>query len=125
MGSEMCIRDRYLYEDDAYYCFMDNITFEQYNIDKNIIGEDIKFINEGDNVDLIMFNGNALSLELPPSVILEIGQTDVGLKGDTQSGANKPATTTTGLPIQVPLFVNTGDKINVNTSTGEYTGRAD
>ena len=104
---------------------MDNITFEQYNIDKNIIGEDIKFINEGDNVDLIMFNGNALSLELPPSVILEIGQTDVGLKGDTQSGANKPATTTTGLPIQVPLFVNTGDKINVNTSTGEYTGRAD
>ena len=119
------ISAQYLYEDDAYYCFMDNITFEQYNIDKNIIGEDIKFINEGDNVDLIMFNENALSLELPPSVILEIGQTDVGLKGDTQSGANKPATTTTGLPIQVPLFVNTGDKINVNTSTGEYTGRAD
>ena len=104
---------------------MDNITFEQYNIDKNIIGDNIKFINEGDNVELIMFNGNALNLELPPSVILEIGQTDVGLKGDTQSGANKPATTTTGLTIQVPLFINSGDKINVNTSTGEYTGRAD
>ena len=64
------ISAQYLYEDDAYYCFMDNITFEQFNIDKNIIGDNIKFINEGDNVELIMFNGNALNLELPPSVIL-------------------------------------------------------
>ncbi|MFL2664715.1 MAG: elongation factor P [Dehalococcoidia bacterium] len=119
------ISAQYLYQDDTYYCFMDNATFEQLNIDKSIIADNIKFISEGDNVELIMFNGNALAIELPPSVILEIGQTDVGLKGDTQSGANKPATTITGLTLQVPLFVNTGDKINVNTTTGEYTGRAD
>ena len=100
-------------------------VYFQLNIDKSIIADNIKFISEGDNVELIMFNGNALAIELPPSVILEIGQTDVGLKGDTQSGANKPATTITGLTLQVPLFVNTGDKINVNTTTGEYTGRAD
>ena len=72
-----------------------------------------------------MYQGVPISVEVAPSVVLEIGQTDVGLKGDTQSGATKPATTTTGLVLQVPLFIDTGDRVVVNTTTGEYTGRAD
>ena len=73
----------------------------------------------------MMYEGVPISVEVAPSVTLEISKTEVGLKGDTQSGATKPATTTTGLVLQVPLFISTGDRIIVNSTSGEYTGRAD
>ena len=104
---------------------MDTETFEQFAIPEETLGDALKYIADGDTLEVMMYEGAAISVQVAPSVTLEIGQTEVGLKGDTQSGANKPATTTTGLTLNVPLFVSTGDRIVVNSTTGEYTGRAD
>lgn len=116
---------QYLYPDGDMHNFMDTETFEQFAIGAEVLGDSLKYITEGDTLEVMMYEGKALSVQVAPSVTLEIGQTEVGLKGDTQSGANKPATTTTGLTLNVPLFVSTGDRIIVNSTTGEYTGRAD
>ena len=116
---------QYLYPDGDMHNFMDSETFEQFAISEEILGDNLKYIAEGDTLELTMHKGVPLSVEVASSVVLEIGQTDIGLRGDTQSGATKPATTTTGHTLQVPLFVSTGDKIMVNTTTGEYTGRAE
>jgi len=105
--------------------FMDTETFEQFALTEEVLGDALKYIADGDMIEVMMYEGVALSVEVAPSVTLEIGQTEVGLRGDTQSGATKPATTTTGLVLQVPLFVSTGDRVVVNSTTGEYTGRAD
>ena len=116
---------QYLYPDGDMYHFMDTETFDQFAIAEEVLGDSLKYIAEGDTIELMMYEGVPLSVEVASSVTLEIGQTEVGLRGDTQSGATKPATTTTGLVLQVPLFVSTGDRIVVNSTTGEYTGRAD
>jgi elongation factor P len=116
---------QYLYPDGDMHNFMDTVTFEQFAITEDVLGDALKYISEGDTIEAMLYEGVALSVSVAPSVTLEIGQTEVGLRGDTQSGATKPATTTTGLTLQVPLFVSTGDRIIVNSSTGEYTGRAD
>lgn len=116
---------QYLYPDGDMHNFMDTKTFEQFAITEEVLGDALKYIAEGDMLEVIMYEGVPLSVAVAPSVTLEIGQTEVGLRGDTQSGATKPATTTTGLVLQVPLFVSTGDRIVVNSTTGEYTGRAD
>ncbi len=116
---------QYLYADGNMHHFMDTETFEQFAITEEVLGDALKYISEGDMIEVMMYEGVALSVEVAPSVTLEIGQTEVGLRGDTQSGATKPATTTTGLVLQVPLFVSTGDRIVVNSSSGEYTGRAE
>ncbi len=116
---------QYLYVDGNMHHFMDTETFEQFAITEEVLGSALKYISEGDMIEVMMYEGVALSVEVAPSVMLEIGQTEVGLRGDTQSGATKPATTTTGLVLQVPLFVSTGDRIMVNSSSGEYTGRAE
>ncbi|MBC8453218.1 MAG: elongation factor P [Chloroflexi bacterium] len=116
---------QYLYPDGDMHNFMDTETFDQFAIAEEVLGDALKYISEGDTIEIMMYEGVPLSVEVPPSVTLEIGQTEVGLRGDTQSGATKPATTTTGLVLQVPLFVSTGDRIVVNSTTGEYTGRAD
>jgi elongation factor P len=105
--------------------FMDTVTFEQFAITEDVLGDALKYISEGDTIEVMMYQNIALTVEVAPSVTLEIGQTEVGLRGDTQSGATKPATTTTGLVLQVPLFVSAGDRIIVNSTSGEYTGRAD
>ena len=116
---------QYLYPDGDMHHFMDTVTFEQFAITEDVLGDTLKYISEGDTIEVMMYQNVALSVEVAPSVTLEIGQTEVGLRGDTQSGATKPATTTTGLVLQVPLFVSTGDRIVVNSTSGEYTGRAD
>ena len=116
---------QYLYPDSDMHNFMDTETFEQFAITEEVLGDALKYIAEGDMIEVMMYEGVPLSVAVAPSVTLEIGQTEVGLRGDTQSGATKPATTTTGLVLQVPLFVSTGDRIVVNSTTGEYTGRAD
>ena len=104
---------------------MDTETFEQFAITEELLGNALQYISEGDTIEVMMYEGVPISVEVAPSVTLEISNTEVGLKGDTQSGATKPATTTTGLVLQVPLFISTGDRIIVNSTSGEYTGRAD
>ena len=116
---------QYLYPDGDMYNFMNTETFDQFAITEDVLGDALKYIAEGDTLQVMMYEGVPLSCEVAPSVTLEIGQTEVGLKGDTQSGASKPATTTTGLTLNVPLFVSTGDRIVVNSTDGTYTGRAE
>ena len=116
---------QYLYEDTDLYTFMDETTFEQFQVNADLVGNALKYISEGDTVEALFYDEKPVLVELPPSVTLTIGQTEVGLRGDTQSSANKPATTSTGLTLNVPLFINQGDRITVSTSTGEYLGRAE
>ena len=116
---------QYLYPDGDMHNFMNTETFDQFAITEEVLGDALKYISEGDTIEVMMYEGVPLSVEVASSVVLEIGQTEVGLRGDTQSGATKPATTTTGLVLQVPLFIAIGDRITVNSTTGEYTGRAD
>ena len=116
---------QYLYPDGDMHNFMNTETFDQFAITEEVLGAALKFISEGDTIEVMLYEGVPLSVEVASSVVLEIGQTEVGLRGDTQSGATKPATTTTGLVLQVPLFIAIGDRITVNSTTGEYTGRAD
>lgn len=116
---------QYLYEEGELYTFMDNTTFEQFQMGTDLIGDALKYMSEGDSVEALFYDEKPVLVELPPSVVLTIEQTEPGIRGDTQSGANKPATTNTGLTLQVPLFVNQGDRITVSTSTGEYLSRAD
>ena len=110
-----------IYKNKDVYVFMDNNDFEQYELNSKLIGDNSKYLSEGSNAEIITMNSNAL----PSSMILTIAETEVGLKGDTQSGATKPAKTTTGLTVQVPLFIGNGQKINVSTSDGSYLGRSD
>ena len=116
---------QYLYPDGDMHNFMNTETFDQFAITEEVLGDALKFISEGDTIEVMLYEGVPLSVEVASSVVLEIGQTEVGLRGDTQSGATKPATTTTGLVLQAPLFIAIGDRITVNSTTGEYTGRAD
>lgn len=116
---------QYLYANGDMYTFMDNNSFEQFDLNKEFLQESLKFLEEGDSTDMLFHNNFPLVVELPSTVTLLISQTEIGLRGDTQSGATKPAKASTGLTMQVPLFVNEGDSVIVNSSTGEYTGRAE
>ena len=104
---------------------MDDESFEQFAVTQQLLKNSVKFFTDGDSINMLMYNGSPIMIELPATVRLEIIETEIGLKGDTQSGATKAATTNTDLSIQVPLFINSGDYVNVNTSTGEYVGRSD
>jgi elongation factor P len=116
---------QYLYADGQLYTFMDNTNYEQFQMGADLVGETLKYISEGDSAEALFYDEKPVLVELPPSVTLVVEQTEPGLRGDTQSGANKPATTNTGLTLHVPLFVNQGDRITVSTSTGGYLGRGD
>jgi elongation factor P len=116
---------QYLYKEGDFYVFMDMETYEQQLLGDNLLGDATYFLPEGGVLVLLMYEEKPILVELPSAVNLSIAHTDVGLKGDTQSGATKPATTETGLTLQVPLFVNEGDRISVNTTTKGYIGRAD
>jgi elongation factor P len=114
----------YLYTDGTFYHFMDTETFDQPAIPKVVVGENEPFLKEGLEVKLTFFNGEALDVELPASVDLKVVEAEFGLKGDTATGATKGVTTETGLRVLVPLFVNPGDTIRVDTRSGEYLTRA-
>ncbi len=116
---------QYLYAEGDLYTFMDNTTYDQFEMGQDLLSDALHYISEGDSVEALFYDEKPVLVELPPSVILTVEQTEPGIRGDTQSGANKPATTNTGLTLQVPLFVNEGDRISVSTSSGEYLGRAD
>ena len=115
---------QYLYNDGDLYYFMDPETYEQEPLSKDAVEEAVKYVKENMNVTIRYFKGQAFSVEAPNFVELEITKTEPGFKGDTATNNFKPATTETGLEIQVPLFINIGDVIKIDTRTGEYLSRA-
>jgi len=114
---------QYLYSDTGQYHFMDTDTFDQVMLNESSVGNAINFIKENDTVDLLTYNDEPIDLELPTSVNLTVAETDPGLKGDTASGGTKPAKLETGLVVSVPLFINIGDTLKVDTRTSEYIER--
>ena len=115
---------QYLYNDGDLYYFMDPETFEQMPLGREAVEDAIKYVKENMSVTIRYFKGQAFSVEAPNFVDLEVTQTEPGFKGDTASNTYKPATLETGFSLQVPLFINTGDKIQIDTRTGEYLKRA-
>ncbi len=115
---------QYLYNDGEFWHFMDQQSFEQQAADANAVGEAAKWLKEEDVCVVTLWNGTPLAVSAPNFVELEIIETDPGLKGDTANGGSKPATLTTGAVVRVPLFVNQGEVIKVDTRTGEYVSRA-
>jgi len=115
---------QYLYHEGDTYHFMDSVTYEQFTLAGNLLGSDSNFLRENVEVKILFHNGQPIGVELPLFVELTIVQTEPGVKGDTASGGTKPATVETGAVIQVPLFLNEGDVIKVDTRTGEYIERA-
>ena len=123
-GAEIEKRDmQYLYNDGDLYYFMDNETYEQLPINKEDLGDMLRFLKENMNVKILSFKGKVFAIELPLFVELEITYTEPGFSGNTSTNATKPATLETGATINVPLFVNTGDVIRIDTRTGEYMER--
>ena len=114
---------QYLYNDGTLYYFMDPESYEQLPIDKASVEEAILYIKENDMATIKFFKGKAFQVSPPNFVELEITQTEPGIKGNTATGATKPATVETGATVNVPLFVNEGDKIKIDTRTGEYLSR--
>ena len=115
---------QYLYSDGELFNFMDTESYEQIAINKEVVGDSLKFVKEEEMVKINSYNGGVFAIEPPLFVELVITETEPGFKGDTATGASKPATVETGAQVNVPLFVNQGDKIKIDTRTGEYLGRA-
>ena len=115
---------QYLYDDGEMYNFMNNETFEQIALSHEQIADSMKFVKENETVKVVSYQGNVFSVEPPLKVTLEVTHTEPGIKGNTTTGATKPATVETGVEVQVPLFVNIGDKIIISTQTGDYESRA-
>ena len=114
---------QYLYQDGGLYYFMDTDTFEQPALSSNMLGDNVNYLREGLEVKLTFYQEVPIEVEMPAAVELKVVQSDVGVRGDTATGANKLVTTETGLKVQVPLFVNVGDTIRVNTDSGGYLTR--
>lgn len=113
---------QYLYS-DGMYNFMDNETFEQISLTEEQVGDSLKFVKENDNVKMLSHNGEVFAIEPPLFVELEVTETEPGVKGDTATGATKPAIVETGASVLVPLFVGQGEMIQIDTRTGEYMKR--
>ena len=114
---------QYLYSDGDLYHFMNVETFDQIALNSEDVGDSLKFVKENEMVKICSHNGNVFAVEAPLFVELEIIDTEPGFKGDTATGATKPATVETGAVVNVPLFVEQGDKIKIDTRTGEYLSR--
>ena len=115
---------QYLYNDGDLYYFMDNETYEQLPVGKDTIPDSFKFVKENMPVKILSYKGNVFGMEPPFFVELEVSETEPGVKGDTATNVTKPATLETGAVIKVPLFINAGDMIRIDTRTGEYMERA-
>jgi elongation factor P len=115
---------QYLYRDDQGFVFMDASTYEQMTVAEEDLGTAPRYLTEGMSVHLQVYEGQVVGVELPAAVELEVVETEPGVQGDRVSAARKPATVSTGLVVQVPLFVNQGDRIRIDTRSGEYITRA-
>jgi elongation factor P len=113
----------YLYSDGNAYHFMDNETYDQFSLTAAMLGDDARYLKENTEAFVTMHEGEVLGLDLPVTVDLQVTQTDPGFAGDTATGAKKQATLETGLIVQVPLFVNEGDMLRIDTRTGDYVTR--
>ena len=115
---------QYLYSDDGLYYFMDMETFDQIPLNEDKLGDNIKFVKENTLCKIISYKGNVFGVEPPLFVELEVVDTEPGVRGDTATNVTKPATLETGAVIKVPIFINTGDMLRIDTRTGEYLERA-
>lgn len=115
---------QYLYKDGDNYVFMDTGTYEQVSLNSEQMGDSTKYLKDNMNIYLVMYQSQPLGVELPNAVELQVVDTEPGVRGDTATGATKPATLETGAVVQVPLFVNVGDVVRVDTRTGLYLERA-
>ncbi len=114
---------QYLYREGDSFVFMDSGTYDQHHVPQGVAGDASGFLSEGATAVVSLYEGNAIAVELPASVVLAVVKTDPGVKGDRVSGALKPATLETGLVVQVPLFIEEGDRVKVDTRTGSYIER--
>lgn len=114
---------QYLYASGTTHAFMDMQTFEQIEIDESMIEQELNFIKENVTVNIMMYDGEVLGIDLPNNVELEVVETEPGIKGDTVSGGSKAATLETGYTVQVPLFINEGDLLVISTEDGRYISR--
>ncbi|GIN85513.1 elongation factor P [Heyndrickxia sporothermodurans] len=117
-------RMQYLYASGDQHVFMDNESYEQIELSSAAIDYELKFLKENMEVQIMMYQGETLGIELPNTVELTVTETEPGIKGDTASGGTKPAILETGLSVQVPFFVNEGDKLIINTTDASYVSRA-
>ena len=115
---------QYLYANGDEYSFMDTETFEQVSLTATELGDALHFLKENMNIALLQFQGTTIGVDLPNSVELEVVETDPGLRGDTATGGTKPAKLETGYVVRVPLFIENGDKLIIDTRSGEYLSRA-
>jgi elongation factor P len=115
---------QYLYKDGDACVFMDTRTYEQMHLDKELLGDDALYLKENSEISVALYKGAPIGVDLPPKVDLKVVQTVPGVKGDTVSNVMKPATLETGLAVQVPLFINEGDIVRVDTRDGKYVERA-
>jgi elongation factor P len=113
----------YSWDEGDSLVFMDTNTGDQLHVMKDKVGDEVRFVTEGLDCEVTIFNGNPIGIELPPSVVLQIKESEPGVKGDTASGATKPATLSTGAIVNVPLFIKEGEWVKVDTRTGEYLER--
>lgn len=114
---------QHTYKEAEQYVFMDMETFEEASLRPEQLGDRTRFLKEGMEVNILFWNGQVLEVELPTSVILEITETDPGVKGDTATGGSKPAIVETGAQVMVPLFISVGERIKIDTRDGSYLGR--
>jgi len=114
---------QYLYKDGDAYVFMDNDNYEQINISAGDIGDGVKWLLENMNIQVLMYQNEIMGVEMPNFVELTVVETEPGVKGDTATGASKLAKLESGASVQVPLFINTGDRLRIDTRTGEYMER--
>lgn len=115
---------QYLFKDSLGYTFMDNKTYDQFVLNAEVVGDSMLYITENSNVTVVFVEGEALTVQLPPVVVLEVVETEDAARGDTVSNVQKPAKCNTGLEIKVPAHVKVGDQVKINTDTGEFAGRA-
>ncbi|MCS7243781.1 MAG: elongation factor P [Candidatus Calescibacterium sp.] len=113
-----------LYRDSDFIHLMDNETFEQYSVPLNLVEKEVGFIKDGDTVNVMIYEGNPIGIALPSTVTLKVEYTEKAIKGDRVSSVMKPAKLETGITVNVPIFIDIGDTIIVNTETGEYISRA-
>ena len=112
-----------LYTDGSFYYFMDQETFDQYDLTKDVLGDSLEYLKELAMVDIVLYNGSPISVKMPTHVELEVTDTPPSFRGDTAQGGNKPATLETGKVVTVPMFITPGTIIRVDTRNGEYTER--
>ena len=114
---------QYLYPENNLYYFMNTETYDQFPVSKDMLDDAVNYLIENSECNLLMYGDEVIGIELPAAVTLEVTQTDPGERGNTAQGGTKPAKLQTGLTVQVPLFINTGDRLKVDTRTGAYLGR--